>query len=354
MAEAETTVGKKLVDIFSESLELLDGIENSTLAFNNPEYQENVKKCIGLLEDSTRLVNLVGMFSSNENVEEIPTENLEFLLLPFFLGQLVQKLQNEDREATLQASKIYFRDFLKRCDDYGIVECNKHVNIENLNEQQTSNDQFKSLLEAADKRNLKIEQYRKIKELQEQISSLKLAAKNPNVDEEIKRNLYIKQINHGILKAYEELSSIDEELKMLNYRKNISTQTNNGNSISRSRISQYANKTRTALKPIIITKDFAQKAVFGMGYPSLPVMTVAEFYDQRVREGIFPDEEKSKQINATMFTNQAEAEVKDDLEKAEQEKLQEEDDEEYLARMRAKDEYKDVVRRGDGNRYNRS
>jgi immunoglobulin-binding protein 1 len=39
------------------------------------------------------------------------------------------------------------------------------------------------------------------------------------------------------------------------------------------------------LKPIIITRDDVQKKVFGAGYPSLPVMTVEEFYDKRVKDG---------------------------------------------------------------------
>ena len=35
-------------------------------------------------------------------------------------------------------------------------------------------------------------------------------------------------------------------------------------------------------------QDKLQKEVYGLGYPSLPVLSVAEFYDQRVREGWFP------------------------------------------------------------------
>lgn len=41
----------------------------------------------------------------------------------------------------------------------------------------------------------------------------------------------------------------------------------------------------TPLKPVIITRDAIQKAVYGAGYPSLPTMTVEEFYDKRVKEG---------------------------------------------------------------------
>lgn len=42
---------------------------------------------------------------------------------------------------------------------------------------------------------------------------------------------------------------------------------------------------KKGLNPVIITKDLAMKQVFGAGYPSLPVLTVDEFYEQRVKQG---------------------------------------------------------------------
>ena len=35
----------------------------------------------------------------------------------------------------------------------------------------------------------------------------------------------------------------------------------------------------------IYLQDKLQKEVYGLGYPSLPVLSVDEFYEQRVREG---------------------------------------------------------------------
>ena len=46
------------------------------------------------------------------------------------------------------------------------------------------------------------------------------------------------------------------------------------------------------LQPIILTRDSAQKHVFGLGYPSLPVMSIEEFYDDRARKGWY-DQPKS-------------------------------------------------------------
>lgn len=95
-----------------------------------------------------------------------------------------------------------------------------------------------------------------------------------------------------------------------------------------------------------------------MGYPSLPTMTVSEFYDQRVREGIFPDPNNPPPRNADnslqsrfMQGQNNEIEEQEDIDR---EKKLDMDDDYELARLRARDEYKDDHRRGEGNRYNRS
>ena len=41
-------------------------------------------------------------------------------------------------------------------------------------------------------------------------------------------------------------------------------------------------------RPFIVTKDKLQKAIFGAGYPSVPVMSIDEFYDESVAAGDLP------------------------------------------------------------------
>ena len=43
-------------------------------------------------------------------------------------------------------------------------------------------------------------------------------------------------------------------------------------------------KPQRKLQPIIITKDKMQKEVYGLGYPSLPILSVDEFYEKRIEE----------------------------------------------------------------------
>lgn len=74
-----------------------------------PLPQVAVKKTIGHFEDATRLVSLVGMFSTNESYEEVPTENLRYFLLPFFLGKMTLRLCNTNREEVVEVAEVYFK-----------------------------------------------------------------------------------------------------------------------------------------------------------------------------------------------------------------------------------------------------
>lgn len=62
-----------------------------------------------LFEDCTRLVSVIGMFSANETYKEVSTNDLKYLLLPYFLGQLSQKLCGAARENIVEVSEEYFK-----------------------------------------------------------------------------------------------------------------------------------------------------------------------------------------------------------------------------------------------------
>lgn len=60
-------------------------------------------------ELATTIVSQIGMFSSNEMIDEVATESLQFLLLPYFLGKLAMQRNEQDRADALRIAEIYFR-----------------------------------------------------------------------------------------------------------------------------------------------------------------------------------------------------------------------------------------------------
>jgi immunoglobulin-binding protein 1 len=212
-------------------------------------------------------------------------------------------------------------------------------------------DEVRQLARSFQDRNAKLRAYQERKELETELKKLKIAIENENVEEDTKRDYYLKLLKSCILQAKDELQSLEMEKQCLAHMEVMKR-----DNPSHEKDHHHHRPPTRPLKPIIITKDAIQKAVYGAGYPSMPTMTVDEFYDQRVAEGIFPDEEQMKAMNKNSLMNRVyqDNEAEADKEAEQTEKLVDQDDEEYLARQRAKDEFKDEHRRGYGNRYNRS
>ncbi|KAL7834186.1 hypothetical protein SRHO_G00284330 [Serrasalmus rhombeus] len=103
------------------------------------------------------------------------------------------------------------------------------------------------------------------------------------------------------------------------------------------------NQEDPPMKPFILTKDAVQAKVFGAGYPSLPTMTVDDWYEQHRRKGCLPDQgipQSAADVDA------------EEREREEKERREEEEDEEALQKARDWDNWKDTHRRGYGNRKN--
>ncbi|KAF7281047.1 immunoglobulin binding protein Tap42 [Rhynchophorus ferrugineus] len=343
MTETNEDVAKTLHTIFHEGLDLYNKISNSNQPTNCPEIQRDVKKAIGILEQATRLVSVADIFSTNESIEELATNDIQYLLLPALLGLLTIKITSRSRKEVLDVGEVYFKDFLQRTNNYGLsnYQCNKSQDDDN-----SSKTELELLARAVNTRANKIQRFQEQKNLKTQLENLKKNVENEHADEDIKRNYFLTMIKVFIHDIVDELASMEMEKPILEHMANLKNDD----------LPKPKREPPPPLKPIIITRDAAQKAIYGAGYPSLPTMTVQEFYDKRVAEGVFPDPNKPKTgpmslqeaALAGMSLN------KEDKEEEDLENKIEEDDEENIERMRAKDEYHDEHRRGWGNRMNRS
>lgn len=290
------------------------------------------------------LASLADLFSENETLDEIPTNNLQYLLLPALLGSLSLKLTSGDRKDIVSCADTYFKDFLRRCNQYSLSDYHfKDTESKDANGESKNKTEFDVIASQVNTRANKIQKFREQKELKAKLEDLKKNVENEHCDEEIKRNYFITMIKLFIHEAEDELSSIETEKEILEHMSKMSKDDK-----------PRKGPQPKPLKPIIITRDAAQKAVFGAGYPSLPSMTVEEFYQQRVKEGIFPDPSKQQSGFSLQQTALAGMSGADEKEQEEKEEKIEKDDPELLERMRQMDDYKDEHRRGWGNRMNRS
>lgn len=343
-------IPKTLSTLFKEGLDLYNNLGKIDEPTNSLSVQLNVKKAMHSLESATRLVSLTDLFSKNETIDEIATEDLQYMLLPALLGSLSLKLTTGERKDIIDTAEVYFKDFLQRSNNYGMSnysfkESDPTSSTAVATMEQSEFDQIK---QSVNTRASKIERFREHKHLQSQLAEMKQVIDTDHADEEIKRKYYLSMIKLYIYEAMDELRSIEMEKPILDHMSQMGG-TND---------KPKPKRPVQPLKPIIITRDEMQKAVYGAGYPSLPTMTVQEFYDKRVRDGIFPDPTKPKPPSSGLSMQEAAlagVTLNDsDTEDEKKEQLVETDDDENLARLRAKDEFKDDHRRGWGNRMNRS
>ncbi|CAB4064904.1 IGBP1 [Lepeophtheirus salmonis] len=111
---------QNLKALMTTGLKIQWEIENSGKP--QQELQDRIQQGILILEDATRLVSILDIFSPNEIKEEIQTDHLPYLLLPALLGNLNIRRVSDNRVGVLKVSRIYYEDFLQRLNDYEIID----------------------------------------------------------------------------------------------------------------------------------------------------------------------------------------------------------------------------------------
>jgi len=339
MAKNEIS-NESLDEMFKRGLNIHEDLENCEETQNSETFQHKVKKGILILEDATRLVSLLDIFSQNETVSEVQTEHLKFFLLPVLLGDLNSKITggDSDRLETIKIVETYYEDFLQRVKDYGIAS------IPNLKQDQTKPDKKPNVAQMNREREEKIRRYKESKEIEASLKELKNAIANPSCDEDILRNYFLKLIRKFVISALDEIMSFKTEKEILQHMAKMRDQSGAGAVV----VAQPSQRPKRPLKPIIITRDAIQKEIFGMGYKNIPVMSIEEFYEKRAQDGWY-----DKPALPQNYTIGAEGPPTEDDEAAVNDAKEDNDDPEELARKREFDEYKDEHKRGEGNRHNR-
>ncbi|XP_061348946.1 PP2A regulatory subunit TAP46 [Gastrolobium bilobum] len=83
--------------------------------------QELLKKGCETLQKCEDMVNKLGLFSANETKEDISTNNLKYILVPFYLAELTEKIAQDDRIPILKASQEKLKEFISFCEAMELV-----------------------------------------------------------------------------------------------------------------------------------------------------------------------------------------------------------------------------------------
>ncbi|XP_054161641.1 immunoglobulin-binding protein 1-like [Oppia nitens] len=349
----------RLSQLFDKGFDISRHIKDSSLATNDHKFQEKVYEGIKSLEEATRLVNQLSLFSTNESVEEIATKNVKYLLLPALLADLTLMTIKFDRHEILNTAETYYKDFIQRLNDYQIcnieVKHNDIVSDDNKDEKASTSSVMASLDSAVRNRNAKIKRFNANKEMDNKLNEMRQRISqtdDDNVDDEILREYYLVLIKRWINKSFEELYNIETEKPIVEHLKKMKS-TDSEDKLNARKAN--TNKSETKLKPIIITRNEFQKKVYGLGYPSIPTVSVDDFITEKIKEGSLEINDKNPVYNNSLLNwaeNPEKKLAEDETEEERKEKLIEVDDTNNIRRARDMDDWKDVHKRGEGNRKN--
>ncbi|XP_039082891.1 ubiquitin-conjugating enzyme E2 K isoform X1 [Hyaena hyaena] len=325
----------RLPELFETSKQLLDEVEVATEPTGSQIIQDKVFKGLDLLKKTAEMLAQLDLFSRNEDLEEIASTDLKYLMVPAFQGALAMKQANPSKRLDdLQCAREHFLNYLTQCQYYHVAEFELPKTKNNSTDNTAGSSMaYPSLIAVATQRQAKIQRYKQKKEVEHKLSTLKSAVESGQADDEHVREYYLLHLQRWIGISLEEIESIDQEVKILRERE----------SSKEPSASYSARQDRPSMKPFLLTQNMAQAKVFGAGYPSLASMTVNDWYDQHWKYGALPGQGIAK---TTPEPKRAAQEHED------QEQKEEEDDEQTLHRAREWDDWKDTHPRGYGNRQN--
>ncbi|CAN6339564.1 unnamed protein product [Urochloa humidicola] len=195
------------------------------LASSSALDQEGIRKGVELLRRCDEMVSKLGLFSPNETKEDVSTANLKYLLVPYYLGEMTEKIAQEDRIPILKASQDHLKEFIALCEV-----------LELIPEDELALSRQKQPDTVANKRAQKIARFKrqkaaetKLQEIKERKErrgrSLRAAALSAPVeageedaledDGEEEREAWLATISLALCKAFDLLDMLKKEEEML-------------------------------------------------------------------------------------------------------------------------------------------
>ncbi|KAL4931532.1 IGBP1/TAP42 family protein [Aspergillus undulatus] len=325
---------------------------------NSDTYRRDVNATTAKFEECQRLVGALSMFSSNELLEDISTNDLPYLTLEYHIAELLQRSYSTDRESILQRALQKYERYLARLEDYELLsQSNKK-----LYERYAANPSSFSLTQtndAATRRDVKITRFREEKELKAKLEYYTENQQKLQSDDDDVRNLYLAEINLYTHQAFQSLDLLVQELTMLSTIRNMPPKPepsqeldNRGRNkeiregyserldppisqlLQGGKLGPILSKDGKPMQPFTILDRRTQlrDGVFRPGH-NLPTMTIEEYLEEEHRRG-----------NVLKGGEPEPVEVdEDEWDKADEETM----------KARAWDEFKEANPKGSGNTLNR-
>jgi molecular chaperone DnaK (HSP70) len=104
-------------------LEKFHQLEKDCIGYDNYVNcgEENFKKTLEKLRLLVCDIQRLGMFSPNEEIKEIATENVKLLMAPYYEADVLFRIM-ENRMERVKLAHVFYLEYLKLLNHYGVLE----------------------------------------------------------------------------------------------------------------------------------------------------------------------------------------------------------------------------------------
>jgi len=325
-----------MFDDCQQQFSLLDSAQVPT---TDSLFQQQVSSLIQNFQQISVSVQNLHLFSPNEEIEDITTKNLKFLLTEFYLGELSLKIVDSFREQHLIQSKNYFLLFLNKCEKLNLLHQEDKAALHRetpLDPQERRKEKISRFKREKEATQNYLELLRKRTEGRKQKENGFLSSTPDEEDEEETRDLTKTIIDLSIRKALESLEISQQELSMLTQIEKIKKE--HGGTIPKPIEQESMIKTFT-IPSQLTQREEVTSTVFQPGYP-VHTLTPEQWADQQIQLGLLPQGNSNNNNN-----NKKKDEEEDEEDEIENEKA--------TLKSREWDNWKDDNPKGSGNKNDR-
>uniref|UniRef100_A0A8C9DML5 Immunoglobulin-binding protein 1 n=1 Tax=Prolemur simus TaxID=1328070 RepID=A0A8C9DML5_PROSS len=326
----------RLPELFDSGQRLLDEVEVATEPTGSRTVQDKVSRALSLLEEAADMLSQLDLLGPGEDLEEVASADLKYLLVPALRGALTLKQAGPgQRLGHLRLARKHFTDYLSQCRRCRLAP-SQSPPAEEAAPADGDTDAARppaappGPVAMAARRRARVERYRERTEAERGLSALRSAVESGQAGDEGVRDYYVLSLRRWVGVSLEEIESIDREMALLGEK-------DATRAAAAAPASPPPGRPRPRASPL--TRSAAQAGVFGAGYPSLASVTVRDWYDRRGRWAALPGP------GAAGFNTAARP-------REDPEPKEEEEEEQTLPRAREWDDWKDTHPRGFGNRQN--
>lgn len=185
------------------------------------------------------MISKLGLFSLNETKDDISTANLKYILVPYYLAELTEKIAADGRIKVLKASQAKLKEFISFCETMELVpeeemETSKQGGANTFADRRAKKIARFKRQRAAESKLLELKERRgrstKASALSTPVESGEDDVLDDDGDEE--REAWLTTISLALSKAFDLLEMLNKEEEMLSAIKEKQLQTGRKNFLS--------------------------------------------------------------------------------------------------------------------------